>query len=174
MALSTTSNLSGTTGTSQAFSPWNATNWSDFGVIGKTADSVILSGLSSPLDAKNKIRYQYGRIANIYTGTDINTSLQLANREGVSLLVQSTSAVSVADSADAKYRALMPISAHMVLRFARDNNMTPALLAAAVKQLINCILANRPTGATTYDNFAVALPRLMRGGIDPTEWPVLT
>lgn len=174
MALSTSSNLSGGSGTTTTTSFGNTINWSDFGVVGKTADSVILSGLSSPLDAKNKIRYQYGRIANIYSGTDINTSLQLANREGVSLLIQSTSAVSIADSADAKYRALMPISAHMVLRFPRDNQMTPALLAAAVKQLTGCLFATRPTGASSTDSFTVALPRLMRGGIDPTEWPVLS
>lgn len=174
MALSTSNNLSGGTGTTVSLNAGNSIDWSDFGVVGKTADSVILSGLSSPLDAKNKIRYQYGRIANIYTGTDINTSLQLANREGVSLLVQSTSAVSIADSADARYRALMPISAHMVLRFPRDNNMTPTLLSAVIKQLFNCLSATKPTGASNSDTFTVALPRLMRGGIDPTEWPVLT
>lgn len=169
MAITTNSNLTGAQGAIQ-FPRYNI-DWKLFGVTGKTSDTVILTGVDSPLDAKNKIRYQFGRINNIYNGTDIASTLQVPNREGASLLIQTTSAVSVEESTDSRYRVLLPMSAHLVLKFARNNLVTPDHIVKVLRQLLGSMFAHDSDGSTPLDTGQIGLARLMRGSIDPTSWP---
>lgn len=125
------------------------------------ANQAILLNLTSPLDRQETVRFATDRIANVYTGSGIPSSLYAPNRSGVSALVQVNDVLTSVDDTDGT-RVDLPVSAHIVLRVPIHAAVTGEVLTTLVKRLIGFLYEQ---SATTPD---ARLNALIRGALLPT------
>jgi hypothetical protein len=121
---------------------------------------VVLTNITSPVDRPENIRLAYQEIANIYSGTGIEPSVLAPTKKGVSILAQVTEVLSILDDADASYRVDEPASAHLVLKLAQNELITPAVVERLIGRLLSSLY---DSGLLTQDR----LKAILRGSLVP-------
>lgn len=134
----------------------------DFRVKQESANELILTNLTSPVDRPERWRYSYSDVANIYNGTDIDPSVYAPSKRGISVLCQLTETFSITDATDPSFRVDLPISAHIVLKLPANEQLTPAMVQTIVARLTSGLYE---TGLTTTSRLA----SLVRGSLTPAD-----
>lgn len=88
----------------------------DFRTKSSTADSAVLTNLTSPRDRTENLQFGYTEIADVYKGTSIDPSVYAVSHRGVQIMSKVTDVFSLTDSADPNFRNDFPVSAHVVIR----------------------------------------------------------
>lgn len=134
----------------------------DFRVKSNTPGEAKLVNTTTPIDRPEIMRIAYSEVNDVYSNTQIDTSVQATSHKGVQILVQLTEVWSITDDTDAEYRVDLPISAHLVLK-------VPASELIASSDVL--ALTNRLIGGL-YDGQAVDTTRvqsLLRGALLPVD-----
>lgn len=134
----------------------------DYRVTQRKGNEVTLTNITAPTDAPETYRFGYSEIPNIYMDTGIEKSMWLPTKRGLSVILQLKSVYSLSDSADATYRALLPMWAHMVLRYPNHQLVTPAVVQTHIKRMLAGLY---DTGTTDTSR----LSALMRGSVLPKD-----
>lgn len=121
---------------------------------------VVLTNLTSPVDRPEKIRIAFSDVSNVYSGTDIDSSVYAPTKRGVSVLVQLTETISVTDNADSDYRVDLPVSFHLVVKVPASEHITAADIQTGLGRLISGLF---DTGVTT----TTRLEAILRGSLVP-------
>lgn len=121
---------------------------------------VVLTNLTSPVDRPEKIRIAFSDVSNVYSGTDIDSSVYAPTKRGVSVLVQLTETISVTDDADSDYRVDLPVSFHLVVKVPASEHITAADIQTGLGRLISGLF---DTGVTT----TTRLEAILRGSLVP-------
>jgi len=123
---------------------------------------VVLTNITSPIDRPERIRIAYTDIANVYSGTGIETSLLAPTKRGVSLLVQVTDVISVTDTTAPDYRIDLPVSYHLVIKVPASEHITAADVQAGLGRLLSGLF---DSGVSTTSR----LESILRGSLVPSE-----
>lgn len=134
----------------------------DFRIKSNTANELILTNITSPVDRPEQIRVGYSNVANIYTGTQIEASLAAPTKRGISVLCQITDVLSVTDATDPDYRIDLPVSYHIVIKVPVNENMTTTLIQEGLGRAVSGLFE---TGSVTLTR----LEALIRGSLCPTD-----
>jgi hypothetical protein len=130
----------------------------DFRVKSNNGKEVILTNITSPIDCPENIRLAYTDVANIYSGTGIDPSVNAPTKRGISVLAQITDVLTVTDDADADYRVDLPLSAHLVIKVPSSEFITSARVQTLVARLLSSLYS---TGVTT----TTRLDAILRGSL---------
>lgn len=134
----------------------------DFRVKSDGGSEVVLTNITSPVDRPEKFRFGFSEIANIYSGSDVDPGAYAPTKLGASVLCQLTDIWSVTDSVDPSYRVDLPVSAHLVLKFPKNENITAEMLQTLVARMLSGLY---DTGLVTTDRIAA----MARGSLRPAD-----
>lgn len=133
----------------------------DFAVKSETANEVILTNTTSPIDQPETVRFGIQNISNVYSGTPIALESQSVTKRGIQVLVQLNDIMRVTPS-ESECQCLpfdLPISSHHVIRVALNPNVTPDLIQTVILRNI----------ALFYDGAVNSnrIGQLVRGALKP-------
>lgn len=134
----------------------------DFRVKSNTANEVVLTNLSSPVDRPERFRISITDITNVYQGTDIDPSVFSPSKKGISLLVQLTEVISVTDTVDPTFRVDLPLQLHFVAKLPSSPHLTSAMIMVAIGRLVTAFFE---TGSL----LPLRLDGLVRGSLLPSD-----
>lgn len=134
----------------------------DFRVKSDQPNEVVLTNITSPVDRPEQIRVAFSNIANVYSGTTIESSVAAPTKRGVSILCQVTDIISVTDNTDPDYRIDLPVSYHVVIKVPANENLTTTLIQEGLGRMISGLF---DTGSTTL----ARLEALIRGSLVPSD-----
>lgn len=122
---------------------------------------VVLTNLTCPVDRPEKIRIAYTDVSNVYSGTDIDSSVYSPTKRGVSILVQLTETISVTDSTDADFRVDLPVSYHLVVKVPASEFISAADIQTGLGRLVSGLFDTGSTATTR-------LEAILRGSLVPS------
>lgn len=130
-------------------------NWaSDYRVAEDGPGVVILDSLTAPIDRPHIITFKHKRVSNVYAGTDIPSGLQLDQKAGSQLWVESRSTWEKSSSTDETYSKFAPFRTSMAFTYPLDSDV----------EAIGYILeASRVLSAVLTDTNGSGLSPLLRG-----------
>lgn len=134
----------------------------DWRVKSVTSTEAVLTNLTSPISAPERLRFAVSDINDVYKNTGIDPLTAAPSKKGVSILCQLTDTWSVTDSVDTTYLVNLPVAGHIVLRIPNNENITPDMLKAFVGRLIDGLFE---TGITD----SARLRALSRGVLLPAD-----
>ena len=123
---------------------------------------VKITNLTSPIPFPEDFRFSVSNVNNIYAGTAIDPSFWGPTRSGVSILCQLTESWSVTDTEDPTYLVGLPVSAHLVIKVPRSEQVTPALVEGLVGRLVSGLYE-------TGDEGTNRLSSMLRGSLKPSD-----
>lgn len=133
----------------------------DYRVVQDEPNEVIITNLTSPIDQPERIRWACSEVKDIYRNSGIDPTLYYPTRRGTQILAQITDIFSITDNDVPDYLALLPISAHLVIRVPNNDLISEAVVTAETSRMI----------ATLYETAGTTvLPRvrsLLRGALMP-------
>lgn len=130
----------------------------DFRVKIDDPDHVEITNLTSPLGAKEDMIFKTQVINNVYRNSGIDNSMQSAKKQGCSLLSQINEVWTIKDSDPSVPDYQLPVSAHIVLRFPSDPNITEDSLLELMKRADATLY---DTGSNTTARFKSMLRRAL-------------
>lgn len=138
----------------------------DFSVKTETANELVLTNVTSPLDQPETLRMAIQNINNIYSGTGIDPSVMSVSKRGVSLVVQLNDILRVSQS-DAENTCCgesvmdFPISAHIVLK-------VPIVQYVDAETVLTVLKRNVAACFDTNGVTADRLNSMLRGALKPS------
>lgn len=138
----------------------------DFAVTKDTADEVILTNVTSPVDQPEIIRFGYQSVGNVYTNTGIDPSFVSVTRKGISVVAQVNDILRVTSDTDgteccAPVQYDLPIQSHFVIKVPLNQNITADVALAAAKRAFATLFA---TGSVTSER----LNAMLRDALKPS------
>lgn len=109
----------------------------DWRVKSEANGEAVLTNLTSPIDAPERLRFAVSDIKDVYKNTGIDPLTAAPSKKGVSVLCQLTDTWTVTDSEDATYVVNLPVAGHIVLRIPANENITSDMLKLFVGRLID-------------------------------------
>lgn len=134
----------------------------DFKIQSDTSNEVILTNLTAPITEPEKFRWAFTDIADIYKGTAIESSVRFPTKRGVNILCQLNDTWHVSDTVDPTFNAVIPVSAHLVLKVPACEAITPEQIETLVGRLVSGLYE---TGVTDKTRLA----SLLRGSLKPSD-----
>lgn len=134
----------------------------DFRVVSDEPREAIITNLTSPIDQPERFRWAHNNVTDVYKNTGIDPTLYYPSRRGTQILCQLTDVFSVTDSDDAKYLALLPVEAHLVVKVPNNDLVTPQVAENLVCRML----------AGLYETTAGQYTRLLsmlRGALLPAD-----
>lgn len=132
----------------------------DFAKRSGDNSSLVLVNVTGPADRTETIKYAYNRVANVYTGSQIDPSAFAQSKAGASVLVQVNDILSVTDDTT-HVRTDLPLQAHLVVKVPLNEVITSEVLDKLLLRLL----------AATYEQNGVTpgprLSALIRGAVTP-------
>lgn len=136
---------------------------SDFRVTADDPGECRITNLTSPIDQPERFRFAFNDVADVYRNAGIDPTLFYQSRRGTQILCQLTDVYKVTDTVDASYLAMLPVTAHMVLRVP-NNDLINADIAMG---LIGRMLAG--LFDPTADAAGTRLKSMLRGALVPSR-----
>lgn len=133
---------------------------SDFRVTKDDPSEAIIANLTSPLDQPERLRFAHNNVADVYRNTGIDPTLYWPSRRGTQILCQLTDVYSVTDAEAPSYMALLPLSAHLVIKVPNNDLISPQI----VENLFERMLAGL---YETTDGQYTRLQAMLRGALLP-------
>lgn len=134
----------------------------DWRVKSSTGNEVILTNITSPIDASETMRLACTDIKNIYTGTAIEPSLMSPSKSGISVLCELKETISVSDPANTDLDLRLPVSYHVVIKLPRSGYITTSDVATGLGRLVSGFFDTGSTATTR-------LEAILRGSLVPTD-----
>jgi hypothetical protein len=161
MAITTTWNYTAAAATKQPAIP--DLDYSQFSELERGSKSDLwITNTTSPVDVPETARLSIQNVGNVYDGTEILPSYFATSKAGRQLLIQLNDILTATDSTDPTYRADLPFSGHVVLKFPTNALVTADMLLAFYERLVSMAFT---TGAVTK----ARLEALMRGSLKPSN-----
>lgn len=135
----------------------------DFRVKQDEPKEGIITNLTSPIDAPERIRWAHSDIGDVYRNTGIDPTLYYASRKGTQILCQLTDVYKVTDSSAADYLAMLPVSAHLVLKVPNNDLISENVAITMLGRLLATLYET--SGTTTSSR----LRSLLRGSLIPSS-----
>lgn len=136
----------------------------DFAVTKDSADEVILTNTTSPVDQPETIRFGYQTVANVYTNTGIDPNFMAITKQGISLVAQVNDIMRVENNSEDCCSPLaydLPIQAHVVIKVPKNQFVTADVALNAAKRAFASLLA---TGSVTSER----LNAMLRDALKPS------
>lgn len=133
----------------------------DYRVRGDEPNEAIITNLTSPIDAPERIRWAHNDIKDVYKNTGIDPTLYYASRRGTQILCQLTDVLTVTDDSSPDYLAELPVSAHLVIKVPNNDLITEDVVMTLIKRMLAGLYET--TGTTTTSR----LRSLLRGSLLP-------
>lgn len=134
----------------------------DFRVMRDEPTEAIITNITSPLDQPERIRWAHQNVTDVYRNTGIDPTLYYGTRKGTQVLFQLTDVFSVTDPDDPQYLALLPISAHLVLKVPNNDLLSEEVLMTEISRLLGSLYETSAAGT------APRLRAVLRGALMPT------
>lgn len=134
----------------------------DFRVRQDEADEAIVTNITCPIEAPEKIRWAHNDIKDVYKNAGIDPTLYYQSRRGTQILCQLTDVWNVIDDEVPEYLAALPVSAHMVIKIPNNELIDEQIVLATISRLIATLYET--TGSATKSR----LRSLLRGSLLPT------
>lgn len=134
----------------------------DFAVKRNQPEEVILTNTTSPVDQPETIRFGYQQIADIYKNTGIDPSYMSVTRRGISLVCQVNDVLRVTPDDPSVGVYDLPISAHVVIKTAVNQNVTADLVMQVALRAVSSMFS---TGSITSER----LNAMLRDSLVPSE-----
>lgn len=134
----------------------------DFRVTRDDAEEAIITNITSPIDMPERFRFAHNNLTDVYKNTGIDPTLYYASRRGTQVLCQLTDTYSVTDSTSPDYLALLPVSAHVVIKVPNNDLIT----VEQVEGLVTRMLAGLYETTSSRDT---RLRSLLRGALLPSS-----
>lgn len=125
-------------------------------------NEVIITNLTSPLGQPETFRWSFSEISDVYKNTSIDPAMKYPIRKGVNLLCQVNDTWKITDTNDATFEALVPVSAHLVLKVPSCEAITAEQVIALVGRLVSGLF---DTGSSE----STRLKALLRGSLEPSD-----
>lgn len=135
----------------------------DFRVKKDSDSEAIITNLTSPIDQPERIRWAQSEVSDVYKNTGISPTMYYASRRGTQVLCQLTDVYGVTDDQDASYEALLPVSAHIVLKVPNNDLISEDTAVQMVERLLGSLYET--TGTTT----TCRIRSLLRGALLPSS-----
>lgn len=114
-----------------------ALNWGvDWGVQVDDPGEFIITNLTCPVDQPETFRFAQRKVANVYAGTDIDSSAYLPTKQGTSTLIELKETWVETDSEDPSYRKDIPIRVGVSMTLPSYGNVTADLVLAALLRAV--------------------------------------
>lgn len=133
----------------------------DFAEKVRSSNESQIVNINSSLDRPEKIRLAYSEVANIYTGSGIESTHQSPSKKGFSIVTQLTEVGRVTESTTGESYDL-PISLHLVIKAPNDEFITATVVETLLKRLLSSLYPENSTSSTR-------LSALMKGAVTPPE-----
>lgn len=127
-----------------------------------TPTEVVLTNITSPVDAPETFRFACTDVKNIYTGTSIDAAQMSPAKAGVSLLCELKDTISVTDPDNTDLDLRLPISYHVVIKIPRTGDITSEMIMTGLGRLVSGLF---DTGSTT----TTRLDAMIRGSLVPSD-----
>lgn len=162
MSLTTSWNYSSTAAATAvgALTPDSIAFASQFAKKEGAVNDLTIVNKTSPLDRQETIRFASSSVANVYTGSGLDSSVYSSNKSGVSILAQINNVLSVMDT-DTKKRVDLPMSAHIVIKVPNHEVVTGEVIETLLKRLVGTLYEESGT------NPRARLESLVRGAMTP-------
>lgn len=134
---------------------------SDFRVREDEPSEAIVTNLTSPIDAPERIRWAHSEVKDVYKGAGIDPTLYYPSRRGTQILCQLTDVLTVTDDASPDYQAALPVSAHLVVKVPNNELITEEIVLSLLQRLVAGLYET--TGSTTSPR----LRGILRGSLLP-------
>lgn len=134
----------------------------DFRVREDEPSEAIITNLTCPIDAPERIRWAHSDIKDVYKNTGIDPTLYYSSRRGTQILCQLTDVLTVTDSSSPDYLAELPVSAHMVIKVPNNELISEEIVLSLIRRLVASLYET--TGTTTKSR----LRSILRGSLLPT------
>lgn len=131
----------------------------DWRVISRSNNEVIISNNSLDIDEDETIRISVSPIKDIYNSLGLQTDAKAPLKNGYALLIQRKATVKVADTdsnGNVKYTYL-PVSTHCVLKFPCNAVITDDYIKTALSRTLGAL----------YENGVSKIVPMLKGAIDP-------
>jgi hypothetical protein len=122
----------------------------------------IITNLTSPIDQPERFRFAHSDVADVYKGSGIDPTLYYQSRKGTQVLVQLTDVLGIEDPDVPEYKAVLPLSVHMVIKVPNNDLITEDVIMGEVSRMIAGLYET--TGTTTEPR----LRGILRGALLPT------
>lgn len=134
----------------------------DFRVKQDDSKEAIITNLTSPIDQPERIRWAHSDVSDVYKGAGIDPTLYYQSRKGTQVLVQLTDILSVEDDDVPEYKAVLPLSVHMVIKVPNNDLITEDVIMQEISRLVAALYET--TGTETVPR----LRGILRGALLPT------
>lgn len=111
----------------------------DFRVISEVPGEVILTNVTCPIDQPETLRFAQRKVANVYSGTDIDPSAYLPSRQGTSTVVQLRQVAAETSTTDEAYRKSLPMSCGITFTVPSYVAVTPAMVLDLVERTVSAL-----------------------------------
>lgn len=133
----------------------------DFRVLKNSADELILTNVTAPIDRPERFRIARKEVANVYQGTDISTSVHAPSKKGVNLHLQLQQIFEVTDSGNPEFLVHVPVTTSITIK-TPASYVDSTMVLDSVERLL--------TGAfETNDNTNSRMSSLLRGSLAPLD-----
>lgn len=136
----------------------------DFAVTKDSADEVVITNTTSPVDQPETIRFGYQTVGNVYANTGIDPSYMAITKQGISLVAQVNDIMRVTNNDENCCSPLvydLPIQAHVVIKVPKNQFITSDVALQAAKRAFSALFA---TGSVTSDR----LNAMLRDALKPS------
>lgn len=136
----------------------------DFAIVKDSANELILTNITSPVDQPETFRFGYQTVANIYAGTGIDPSFMSVSKRGVSLVSQVNDIYRIQctdENACVPVVIDLPYEAHLVVKVPISQYVTADLAMQIGKRAFAGIF---DTGGVT----SARLGAMMRQALKPS------
>lgn len=137
----------------------------DFAVTKDTADEVVITNTTSPVDQPETIRFGYQTVGNVYANTGIDPSMMAITKQGISLVAQVNDILRVTNNDENCCSPIvydLPIQAHVVIKVPKNQFVTADVALTAAKRAFSALFA---TGQVT----SARLNAMLRDALKPSE-----
>lgn len=134
----------------------------DFKERSDEPNEVIITNLTSPLGQPETFRWSFSEISDVYKNTTIDPTLRYPTKKGVNVLCQLNDTWKITDSNDPTFEALIPVSAHLVLKVPSCEAVTAEQVIGLVGRLVSGLF---DTGSSE----STRLKALLRGSLEPSD-----
>lgn len=140
-----------------------ALNYSaDFRVMVDRPEEAVITNITSPLDEPERFRFAHQSVADVYKGSGVDPTLYYATRKGTQILCQLTEVLPVTDSENPLYRAVLPLSCHLVIKVPNNDLMSAEVVTSYIERMLAGLYEVQAGSQTSR------LRSLLRGALLPT------
>lgn len=126
----------------------------DYRILSATPGETVLANVTSPIDQPEHLRFAQRSVSNIYAGSDIDPSVYLPSRRGISTVVEVRQVWKETSSTDETYERVFPVRVGISFTVPAYAAVDETLVAALIKRNLGALWEQ---GSATMDTGIASL-----------------